>query len=130
MVDPISDMIVRLKNAGLAGRSSVVFPASALKLAIAEKLRQAGYVKSVNSRGKKVKKSLEVELVSAPNGETKIEDIQRVSKPSRRVYHNHREIRSVRQGHGLAIYSTPKGILTDKEARTAKVGGEILFKIW
>lgn len=130
MVDPISDMIVRLKNAGLAGRSSVVFPASELKLAIAEKLRQAGYLKSVSKRGKKVKKSLEAELLYSPSGEAKIEDVQRVSKPSRRVYHNHREIRSVRQGHGTAVYSTPKGILTDKEAKEAKVGGEILFKIW
>lgn len=130
VTDPIANMIVQLKNAGMARRPSATFPASALKLAIAEKLKQVGYLKSVTKRGKKVKKSLEAELVYQSNGEPKISEVKRVSKPSQRVYHRVHQIRPVRQGHGLALYSTPKGILTDKEARENKVGGEILFKIW
>lgn len=127
--DPIADMIIRLKNAGLAKRERAVFPASELKWAIAEKLKQSGYLKTVTKRGKKVKKSIEAELVYA-NGVPKLSEVKRVSRPSQRIYHRHHQIRPVRQGYGLALYSTPKGILTDKEAREAKVGGEILFKIW
>lgn len=127
--DPISNMIIALKNAGMAKRELAVFPASELKLAIAEKLKQVGYLKRVEQKGKKVQKSIEAELVYTGD-KPKINDVKRVSKPSARVYHNQHQIRAVRQGSGLAIYSTPKGILTDKEAREAKVGGEILFKIW
>jgi small subunit ribosomal protein S8 len=127
--DPISDMIVRLKNAGLAKREVVAFPASALKMAIAEKLKQIGYLKTVEKRGKKVQKTIEAELVYT-GGKAKISDVKRISKPSARVYHRHHQIRAVRQGTGFAFYSTPQGIMTDKEAREAKVGGEILFKIW
>lgn len=128
--DPISDMVVRLKNASLAGRPRVIFPASGLKLAVAEKLKQAGYLKTVTKLGKKVKKVIEAELVYEPAGRPKIRDVSRVSRPSRRVYHRRQDIRPVRQGYGLAIYSTPNGILTGEEARKANVGGEILFKIW
>ena len=129
VTDPISNMIIQLKNAGMAKRPSTIFPASELKFAIAEKLKQVGYLKSVTRRGKKVKKSLEAELFYH-NGVSKITEVKRISKPSQRVYHRVHQIHSVRQGHGLAIYSTPLGILTDKEAREQKVGGEILFKIW
>lgn len=129
VTDPISDMIVRLKNAQLAGLPSVLIPYSQFKQNIAEVLKTSGYLKSVNKKGKKVKKFLEVELIYT-GSKSKITEIKRVSKPSRRVYHDHREIKSVRQGFGLAIYSTPRGILTDKQAREAKVGGEILFTLY
>lgn len=129
VTDPISNMIIQLKNAGLAKRPRAVFPASNLKLAIAEKLKEVGFVKSVTKRGKKVKKSIEVEILYK-DGKPRISDVKRMSKPSQRVYHRLSQIHSVRQGHGFAIYSTPRGIMTDKEARAARVGGEILFKIW
>ena len=129
VTDAIADMITRLKNAGLAKRPLVTFPASALKWAIAEKLKQVGYLKSVTKRGKKIKQSIEVELLY-PLAKPKIAEVARISKPSRRVYHRYQDIRSVRQGYGLALYSTSRGIMTDKKARTAKVGREILFKIW
>ena len=129
VTDPIADMIVRLKNAQMAGRPSVLVPYSQFKQSIAEVLKTSGYIKSVNKKGKKVKKFLELELIY--NGlKPRISHVRRVSKPSRRVYHDHRQITSVRQGHGSAVYSTPKGILTDKQAREAKVGGEILFNIY
>ncbi len=129
MKDPIADMIVRIKNAGMVHKPVVTFPASELKFTIAEKLKQVGYLKSVTKKGKKVKKTIEAELIYH-DGKAKINDVRRVSKPSRRIYHRHHQVHAVRQGHGLAIYSTPAGILTDKEAREQKVGGEILFKIW
>lgn len=129
MKDPISDMIVCIKNAGMVQKPVASFPASELKFAIAEKLKQVGYLKNVTKKGKKVKKTIEAELIYQ-NGKAKINDVQRVSKPSQRIYHRHHQVHTVRQGHGLALYSTPKGILTDKEARAQKLGGEILFKIW
>lgn len=126
--DPISDMITRLKNAQMAGLPSVLIPYSQFKHTIADSLKEAGYLKSVNKKGKKIKKYLEAELIYT-NHQPKISEVKRVSKPSRRVYHRHSQIKAVRQGYGLAIYATPKGVLTDKQARAAKVGGEILFTI-
>ena len=129
MVDPISDMLIRLKNAAMARNTTALVPFSQLKLGIAETLKQAGYIKSITKKGKKIKKYLELELVYADD-QPKLTDVKRISKPSRRVYEPAREIRSVRHGYGLALYSTSRGLLTDKAAREAKVGGELLFKIW
>ncbi len=127
--DPISDMLIRLKNAALVGQTRVIMPASELKLAIAETLKQAGFIKSLTKKGKKVKKVLELELAYV-DGLAKLHDIKRVSKPSRRAYVRASAIKPVRYGYGFGVYSTPRGILTDKAARQAKVGGEFLFKIW
>ncbi|MEK7585386.1 MAG: 30S ribosomal protein S8 [Patescibacteria group bacterium] len=127
--DPIADFIIQLKNAALSAKPSVVVPASNLKLAIAEKLIATGFLKGVAKKGKKTKKYLEVELAYV-NGSPKIAGVKRVSKTSRRVYLGNQSIRPFRQGFGQMILSTPKGILTGDEARTAKVGGEALFTIW
>jgi small subunit ribosomal protein S8 len=104
-------------------------PLSNFKWEIASKLKQAGYIKAISKKGKKAKKFIEVEL-AYQGKEPKLTEVKRVSKPSRRLYHNYKQIQSVRQGVGVAIYSTPQGVLTDKEARAAKVGGEILFKVF
>ncbi len=129
VTDPVADMITRLKNAQMAGLPKVQMPLSSLKYQIAEVLKQDGYVKSVTKRGKKIKKTLEIELIYT-DGRPRINEVYRISKPSRRVYSRAKEVRSVRQGSGRAIYSTTKGILTDKATREAKLGGELLFKIW
>jgi small subunit ribosomal protein S8 len=129
VTDPIGDMIVRLKNAAAAGLPSTLVPLSNFKWEIASKLKQAGYIKAISKKGKKAKKFIEVEL-AYQGKEPKLTEVKRVSKPSRRLYHNYKQIQSVRQGVGVAIYSTPQGVLTDKEARAAKVGGEILFKVF
>ena len=128
--DPIGDFINRLKNAGAIKQESVCVPFSNVKLAIAEKLKDAGYVKAVEKKGKKVKKTLDVALVYTPSGESKIQGVKRISKPGRRLYKSVHEIIPVRYGHGSLILSTPAGIKTDKEARKEKVGGEALFEIW
>ncbi|MBI2100234.1 MAG: 30S ribosomal protein S8 [Candidatus Vogelbacteria bacterium] len=129
MVDPISDMLIRLKNVAMARKPLALVPFSQLKLGIAEVLKTAGYLKSVTKKGKKIKKYLELELSYADNC-PKLTDVKRVSKPSRRIYEPAKQIRSVRHGYGLALYSTSRGLLTDKAAREQKVGGELLFKIW
>ena len=129
MNDPISDMIIRIKNASDSKKESVVFPYSKLKLAILDTLMKSGFIVSFGKKGKKVVKFIEVVIAYDENG-PKIHGLQRISKTSKRVYQKAKDIRSVKSGFGVLILSTPKGIITDKTARTEKVGGEALFKIW
>ena len=129
-MDPIADMIVRIKNATDSRKESVVFPYSKLKLAILDTLMKNGFVKSFGKKGKKIAKFIEVVLIYDENGKGRISGVERVSKTSKRVYSKASEIRSVKSGQGSLILSTPKGIMTDKTAKESKVGGEVLFKIW
>ncbi len=129
VTDPIGDFIVQLKNAAAVRKPTVIVSYSKLKHAIAEALRKQGYLSSVEKHGKKIHKSLIVELAYTKAG-ARIGGVRRVSKPGRRVYERVLTIRSVKSGKGSLILSTPKGILTDKEARKERVGGEALFKIW
>jgi small subunit ribosomal protein S8 len=128
--DTIGDFINRLKNAGATKLPSVSVPYSAFKMAIAEKLKEAGYVQAIEKKGKKIKKTLDVTLKYTEGGEHAIQGVKRISKPGRRMYRSVHEIIPVRYGHGALVLSTPKGVMTDKEARKAKVGGEALFEIW
>lgn len=128
--DPVGDFIIRLTNAGAVKKANVSLPFSNFKMAIAEKLKDAGYVAAIEKKGKKVKKTLDVTLMYNAAGEPKIQGVKRISKPGRRMYKSVHEITRVRYGHGNLILSTPKGIKTDKEARTEKIGGEALFEIW
>ena len=129
-MDPIADMIVRIKNASDSRKESVVFPYSKLKLSILDVLMKNGFVKSFGKKGKKIAKFIEVVLVYDENGKGVINGVERVSKTSKRVYNKMKDIKWVRSGTGKLIISTSKGIMTDKEAKIAKVGGEALFKIW
>jgi small subunit ribosomal protein S8 len=128
-MDPISDMIIRIKNATEQKKESVVFPSSKLKLAIADALFKDGFVKSFGKKGKKIAKFIEVGLIYE-NGESKIHGVERVSKTSKRIYKKAGDIKKVKGGMGAMVLSTPKGIMTDRLAREANVGGEVLFKIW
>lgn len=118
-----------IKNAGNASRETATFPYSKLKHAIAVVLEKEGFIKNVTKKTKKGLPMIEVTLV-AKDGEPRIRDVKRVSKPSRRVYQGVADLRPYKQGHGMTILSTPKGILTDKEAKKEMVGGEVLFTIW
>jgi small subunit ribosomal protein S8 len=129
MTDPVSDMIVRIKNASDSRKESVVFPYSKLKAAIMDVLFKEGYVKSYSKKGKKIQKFIEAVLVYE-GGVGRIHGVDRVSKTSKRVYQKVSDIKKVKSGFGTLILSTPKGIMTDKQAREAKTGGEALFKIW
>lgn len=127
--DPVADFINRIKNAGAVKKASISIPFSALKYAIAEKLKGAGYVQAVEKKGKKVR-VLDVTLKYDSAGRHVIHGVRRVSKPGRRMYKAVHEIGLIRYGHGDLILTTPKGIMTGKEARKEKVGGEAMFEIW
>jgi small subunit ribosomal protein S8 len=127
--DPISDLIIQLKNASMAGKGSVTVPYSELKFTIAELLNKEGFLKTVSKKGKKVKKFIEIDLLYKDD-KSKISGVKRVSKPGRRIYKKSTELRPVKQGSGILILSTPKGVMSDKLARQEKVGGEALFEIW
>ncbi len=127
--DSIGDFIIQLKNASNAGLEFVSVPYSEFKFQVAEKLREKGYIKSVSKRGKKIKKSIYIEIQYIDK-KPKIKEVSRISKPSRRVYKKTFEIYPIKYGKGALLLSTPKGVLTGEEARKNKVGGEALFKIW
>lgn len=129
VTDPIADLITRLRNAARAGLLTAVVDYSNFKMAVAQVLLEHGFITSATKKGKKVKKV--IEMVLAYTGrQPKLTGVIRVSKPSRRVYQGLHDLRPVRQGYGELIVSTPKGVMTGGEARRAKVGGEVLFKIW
>jgi len=128
-MDPIADMLIRLKNAGSARKPSVLVPYSKMKFAIATLLAREGFIGGVARRTRRGKKMLECTLRSRERGPA-IRDVRRLSKLSRRVYLGTDGIRRVRQGFGRLVLSTPKGIMTGEEARKEHVGGEALFTIW
>ena len=130
VLDPIADMLTRIRNANSNKSETVVIPQSKTKLAIAEILKNEGYIvdfKMVESEGIKM---IEVTLKYGPNGEKVIQGLKRISKPGLRIYSNAEQLPKVLNGLGIAIVSTSKGIITDKEARKLNVGGEVLAYVW
>lgn len=130
VIDPLSDMFTRIRNAQSSGLETTVIPYSKFKMEVAKVLLKKNFIKEINRRGKKNKKFIEVTLSYGEKNKPKIIDIKRISKPSKRVYIPANEIKPVRQGYGVIIISTPKGILTGNEAMRENVGGEVLCKIW
>ena len=128
-MDQISNMIIMMKNASKANRPTVSLPYSKMKHAIADCLKKEGYVASVSKKMKKMFPVLEVELIYV-DGTPKINDVERISKQSRRVYYGNSDIKPIKNGFGLLVMSTPKGILSGKDAKKELVGGEALFKMW
>lgn len=127
-MDPIANMLIAIKNASLVNRENLTIPSSKMKVSILELLKKEGYIKAFNvTEG--VKPFVEIVLTYV-NKAPRITDVKRVSKPSKRVYTGVKDIAPVKYGHGICVISTPKGIMTDKEARKEMVGGEVLFKIW
>jgi small subunit ribosomal protein S8 len=125
MSDPIADMLTRIRNAQMVQKVSVVMPASKLKTAIAEVLKAEGYIDSFAVRGEATKLQLEIALKYYA-GKPVIEHIERVSRPGLRVYKGRHDIPNVMNGLGVAIVTTPKGVMTDRKARQAGIGGEVL----
>ncbi len=128
-MDPISDALTRIKNAQLAGRETLEIPFSKVKFEMAKIMEREGFLAQVEKKGVKDKQNLILKL-KYNQGTPAIQDLRRVSKPSRRVYIRAAEIKPVKQGYGLAIISTSRGLLTAKEAKKNKLGGEILCEIW
>jgi len=130
MTDPISDMLIRIKNAKMVSKPVVLIPYSKIKMAIAKTLHKEGLVLSCEKKGKKIRKSIEIKLKYSQEGESRISDVKRISRPGQRVYRGYEDLFSIRQGFGISIISTPEGIMTGSEARRKKIGGEVLCYIW
>ena len=130
MSDVIADMLTRIRNANNAKHESVDIPASNMKKAIAQILLDEGYVKSVDYIDDGLQGQLKIALKYAQSKESVIKGLKRISKPGLRVYARNDEIPKVLGGLGIAIISTSKGVMADKEARKAGVGGEVLAYIW
>ena len=129
MQDPIADMLTRIRNAAAAGLDKVSIPLSKEKKAIAEVLKEEGYLAKVSVVGEGVKSQIVVELKYVGE-KAVIEGIERVSKSSCRIHCGSREIPRVRNGLGIVVLSTPKGIMSGRKAAQENVGGEILCRVW
>ncbi len=130
MNDKISELIISIKNAGMAGNKTTEVPASKLKKSVLMLLKKEGYITDFEEKGKDVTKAFVITIAYKKDGTPKISDVKRVSKLSRRSYVGYRDLRPVKYGHGLAVLSTPLGVISGSEARAKKVGGEVLFTIW
>ena len=145
MTDPLSDMLTRIRNAVRIERPAVDMPASRLKLGVAEVLKSEGYIydyqvgsmvagehgPTFQPGGEgQAKKLLRVFLKYGPQGERVIQRINRVSKPGCRIYRSYKELRPVLDGLGIAVLSTSKGVVSDRQARAQKLGGEVLCRVW
>jgi small subunit ribosomal protein S8 len=130
MTDPVADMLTRIRNAYRLGRERVDMPASRLKVAVAEVLKREGYISDFARYDDARQGVLRVYLKYGPRGEKVINAITRVSKPGCRVYVKADEIPAVRSGLGVAILTTPAGVLSDRECRQRRVGGEVLCTVW
>lgn len=130
ITDPIADMLTRIRNALTAKHEDVLVPASTVKKAIAEILLDEGYIKSYDIREDDVAKYIHIDLKYGPNKQRVITGLKRISKPGLRIYARKDQLPKVLNGLGIAIISTSRGIMTDREARKQGVGGEVLAYIW
>ena len=130
ITDPIADMLTRIRNANSAKHKTVDIPASKMKTAIAEILFKEGYIKSFELINNETQGIIRVTLKYDEKGTRVIDGLKRISKPGLKVYAGKEELPKVLNGLGIAIISTSKGLMTDKEARNAGIGGEVLAYIW
>ena len=130
MTDPIADMLTRIRNAITARKAKVIMPSSKLKVRIAEVLKDEGFVGVVSSEEDDKQGLLHIELRYDNNNHNAIQGIRRVSKPGQRTYARHTGLPRVRSGLGIAILTTSKGVMTEREARKQGLGGELLCEVW
>ncbi|EKE11620.1 MAG: 30S ribosomal protein S8 [uncultured bacterium] len=134
MLDPIAEMLTRIRNAQTAGHSDVVFAASKLKMAISNILEKEGFVESVSKEKQESFENIRIALKYYKLSNTKklpaIKGLRRISKQGQRIYVKNKEIRSVKNNFGISIISTPKGVMTGFEARKLGLGGEVICEIW
>ncbi len=129
MTDPITDMLNRMRNAQAVAKTEVFIPFSKLKNQIGLILQQEGFVQDVKKVAKDKSKVMKV-VLKYDNGISAIEGARRVSKPGQRIYVKNTEIKKVRGGFGISIISTPKGLMTNSQARKSRLGGGVLLEIW
>ena len=130
MTDPIADMLTRIRNAVRVERPHVQIPASKVKKGLAEVLKREGYIWDWEEVQADPASELRIYLKYGPNGEKVIRHIKRVSKPGRRVYSGASDLRPILNGLGISIISTSRGVVSDREARQRKLGGEVLCELW
>ena len=130
MTDPIADMLTRIRNAVSIERPNVEMPISKVKRGVADVLKREGYIWDWAEVENQPVGQLRIELKYGPSGEKVIRHVKRISKPGCRVYHRSKDLRPILNGLGISIVSTSKGVLSDREARQQKVGGEVLCEIW
>jgi small subunit ribosomal protein S8 len=130
MTDPVGDMLTRIRNAGMARHASTTVASSRLKLAVAQVLKAEGFLDDVRVEAKAGRPLIRLVLRYGPDGTIIIDGIRRVSRPSRRVYVSAGEIPRVRNGMGIAVLSTNRGVFSDRVAREQSVGGELLCEVW
>jgi len=128
MSDPIADMLTRIRNAHMVEKAEVAIPASNLKSAIASVMQQEGYIESFSVDGESAKKTINIKL-KYYDGKPVIENLERISKPSLRVYVGKDEMPSIMNGLGIVIVSTPKGVMSGQAASANNVGGEVLCSV-
>jgi small subunit ribosomal protein S8 len=129
MNDPLGDMLTRIRNASMRGKSTVRTPASKIRKWVLDVLQAEGYIRGYEEVTQDGHPELEISLKYF-DGQSAIRELRRVSTPGRRVYSGVKQIPQVRQGLGVAIVSTPKGVMSDAQARTANVGGEVLCTVF
>jgi len=129
MTDPIADMLTRIRNAQAVLKPEVFIPFSKIKYQIAKILEKEGFVESAEKKGRGVKRKIKI-VLKYDDKTPAISGLKRISKPGQRIYLPVKKIKPVRGGFGIAIISTSKGLMTDKEARKKKLGGEIICEIW
>jgi len=130
MTDPIADMLTRIRNGNSIHMKSVDMPASRMRVGIAEVLKQEGFITDYEVEEGQPSSTLTVNLKYGVDGEIVIRSIDRISKPGRRIYASVDDLKPVLRGQGIQVVSTPKGILSDRQAREQKVGGEVLCKVY
>jgi len=130
MTDPIADMLTRIRNAKAVSKPSVSLPYSKIKMDIANVLKKEGFIADCEKKGKTIKKTIELTLKYGKDGHSYITDLKRISKPGQRIYKGSQILYPVKQGFGIAILSTPSGVMSSKEAKKKNVGGEILCEVW
>lgn len=128
-MDPIADFLSQIKNAQITGKETVKTSVSKLKLSLAKILVKAGYLESVEKKGRGFRRFLVVKL-KYKDAQPVITNLKRVSKLGQRFYIKHKDIRPVRDGYGLSIISTPKGLMTNKQAKKQCLGGEVICEVW
>lgn len=130
MTDPIADMLTSIRNAQKVQKDTVDIPFSNLKYEIAKILEKKGFVGKLNKEGRKTTRIIKISLKYVEDKSPVISGLKRISKPGQRVYKRFKEIKPIKSGFGIAIISTPKGLMTDKEARKQGLGGEVICEVW
>ena len=132
--NPVIDMLIRIKNAQMSKSEQVSLPLSKMKFEIANILKEEGFLNNVEKRKKKGKKATEIDYllleVKYNDGQGALNGVKLISKPSRKIYIKSKDIKLIRSGFGISVLSTPKGMMSSKEARKENLGGELLFEVW